>query len=176
MSFKKGYRQSEDTKRKRSLAQKGRPLTAEHRAKLKGKRPNVIPWNKGKKGYRVHSDEFKEKMRKHIPWNKNKKGIQIAWNKGLKGYNAGEKSSAWKGGITPMNIRLRHSLEYRIWRESVFARDNYMCIWCGDDRGGNLNAHHIKPFADYPELRFAIDNGRTPCRECHKKAHNHAKR
>ena len=75
----------------------------------------------------------------------------------------------WKGGITEMNQKIRGSLEYKLWRTAVFERDNYTCIWCGNKKGGNLQADHIKPFAHYPELRFAIDNGRTLCRECHQK-------
>lgn len=81
----------------------------------------------------------------------------------------GENSPHWRGGITPINEAIRKSLEYRLWRDSVFKRDNYTCIWCGNSESGNLNADHIKPFAFYPELRFAIDNGRTLCRECHQK-------
>lgn len=80
----------------------------------------------------------------------------------------GSKSHLWRGGITPENHRLRSSVEYKLWRESVFKRDSFTCVWCGDNRGGNLNADHIKPFAFYPELRFAIDNGRTLCVPCHK--------
>lgn len=70
--------------------------------------------------------------------------------------------------ITPLNIRIRMSIEYKLWREAVFKRDDYTCIWCGQV-GKNLNADHIKPFCNFPELRFAIDNGRTLCISCHKK-------
>ncbi len=88
-------------------------------------------------------------------------------------YYRGEKHPNWKGNKSEIE-RLRKSVEYQLWRKSVFERDNYTCIWCGDNRGGNLEADHIKPFALFPELRFAIDNGRTLCVECHKKTSTYA--
>ena len=74
----------------------------------------------------------------------------------------------WKGGIDSESHRLRNSFEYKLWRKSVFERDNYTCIWCGANKSETLNADHIKPFSLFPELRFAIDNGRTLCVDCHK--------
>lgn len=79
----------------------------------------------------------------------------------------GERSHFWQGGKTKESMKIRCSLEYRLWRETVFKRDNFTCIWCGQ-RGGKLEADHIKPFSLFPELRFAIDNGRTLCRKCHQ--------
>lgn len=102
------------------------------------------------------------------------------WNKGLKGFRSGEKSHLWKGGITPENHKIRTSLEYKLWRKSVFVRDNYTCVSCGDrQKSGHplkLQAHHIKPFAYFPELRFAIDNGSTLCLSCHKKTDSYGKK
>lgn len=93
-------------------------------------------------------------------WQKGKKRPEISGNNN---YN-------WKGGITPLNLKLRHSVEYNFWRESVFKRDNYICIWCGTK--GNINADHIQLFSERPDLRFAIDNGRTLCKSCHDKRHS----
>ncbi len=78
----------------------------------------------------------------------------------------GEKGSSWKGGITPLIKRIRKSPEYKLWRTAVFERDNYACVWCGQI-GGVLEVDHIKPFSQYPELRFSIDNGRVLCKKCH---------
>ena len=88
----------------------------------------------------------------------------------------GENNPRWKGGITPINKKIRNSLEYKLWRKAVFERDNYTCVWCKDKRGGNLNADHIKSFALFPELRLSIDNGRTLCLECHKKTDSYLSR
>ena len=76
------------------------------------------------------------------------------------------KNPNWKGGITPENLKIRASIEFRLWREANFARDNWTCQKC-KKKGGRLHSHHIQNFAQYPELRFAINNGRTLCRKCH---------
>lgn len=83
----------------------------------------------------------------------------------------GEKGSGWKGGINPVNNTIRKSVDGRLWREAVFARYNWTCQKCGA-RGCNLNAHHIMNFAEYPGLRFAINNGTVLCRPCHMKFHD----
>jgi predicted restriction endonuclease len=82
----------------------------------------------------------------------------------------GEKNPRWRGGVTSANQKIRDSEESKLWRKAVWARDNYTCIWCGRKRSKTviIQADHIKPFAYFPELRFAIDNGRTLCKECHR--------
>lgn len=64
----------------------------------------------------------------------------------------------------------RKTEEYKTWRADVFARDGFKCQVCGQV-GGVLNAHHIKEFSKYPDLRYKVENGVTLCEECHKKLH-----
>ncbi len=84
--------------------------------------------------------------------------------------NSGASHWNWKGGITPANQKGRSSIEYAQWRKAVFARDGYVCQACGK-RGGRLNAHHKKPWAKFPALRYDVENGVTLCENCHKKEH-----
>lgn len=74
----------------------------------------------------------------------------------------------WQGGITPERIKAYFSKEYQDWRRTVFERDDYTCQGCGE-RGGRLNADHIKPYSLFPALRFDVFNGRTLCADCHRK-------
>ena len=123
---------------------------------------------------------------KDTPWNKGKKGSQLAWNKGLtkedhesiskmgfqKGhkFNRGENSYSWKGGITPENVKIRNSIQMKLWKESLLIRDNWTCQKCGQN-GGKLESHHILNFSTYLDLRFDINNGITLCKKCHKEFH-----
>ncbi len=83
----------------------------------------------------------------------------------------GEKCHSYKDGKLTERRGQRFSQEYKRWRYNVFSHDHFTCQQCGDKRGGNLIAHHIKPFADYPELRFEISNGITLCESCHDRIH-----
>ena len=83
----------------------------------------------------------------------------------------GNIAANWRNGATLLNQIIRTSTPFKIWREAVFKRDQYTCFFCGA-YGKYLNAHHLKPFAKFPELRFAIDNGITVCKTCHYKIHS----
>lgn len=80
----------------------------------------------------------------------------------------GKNHHNWRGGHGSERHNLMKQKEYQLWRIAVFMRDDYTCQSCGDNKGGNLQAEHIKSWALYPELRYAINNGRTLCKNCHK--------
>jgi len=144
---------SEETKRKISEAQRGnknhnfgKHFSDEVKRKMSERRKGISPWNKGKKLSEEHRRKLSEALR-------------------------GEKCHLWKGGITLEDYKIRTGIEMRLWRESVFARDSWTCQKCGDNKGRNLNAHHIHNFSTYVESRTSIGNGITFCDKCHKEFH-----
>jgi len=175
-SFNYGKHHSEETKKKISESHKGKKLSEEHRRKiseaLKGRiitgewKRKISEVTKGKNNPfygKNHSEEAKRKLSKFHENKKLPEETKLKMSEAQKG----EKSHNWKGGLTPINKRIRHSLEYKFWRRAVFERDDYTCKVCGK-RGCRLNAHHVKSFAKFPELRFEIDNGITRCVDCHR--------
>ena len=69
----------------------------------------------------------------------------------------------------------RNYQDYSEWRTKVFERDDYTCQKCGQ-RGGQLNAHHKKPFSKYPDLRTDLNNGITLCVKCHRETHRNKRK
>lgn len=126
---------------------------------------------KGIKGFQK-GQKFTEEHKRKISLATSKYRIgkhhSISTRKKLSSKKLGINNPNWKGGISPENKKIRMGIEFRLWRESVFARDNWTCQECGV-RGKELHPHHIKSFSKYPELRFAIDNGITLCKVCHIK-------
>jgi len=127
----------------------------------------VLPvWNKGLKTGLVPKSAFK----KGVPsWNK---GLPKTWKSpgDIKKGATGEKSIAWRGGLTTINEKIRGSLEIKLWKKACMERDNFTDQKTGQ-RGGDLVVHHINNFADFPELRTSIENGITLSRKAHDEFH-----
>ena len=152
--MKKGMHQDEATKLKISKSMKLLPS-----------------WNDG-------SDKAKKRLEQVRAMGKKHHGEYPSWLKPYQfkiGNNSNPKGRPRlpgnEGKYRKPNDKPRHTKEYKLWRLAVFERDNNKCIWC--ESNIRLEADHIKPWKDYPELRFAIDNGRTLCHECHKKTDNY---
>lgn len=130
---------------------KGKRMSEESRAKM-SEAAKARPSNRlGKK----HSAETKAKI-SAITRERTPRGADAP------GYIDGK-------GVERHGIRL--SSDLKRWRYQVYLRDGFACSHCGDGTGGNLNAHHIRPFAECPELRFDVRNGITLCEGCHGLAH-----
>lgn len=55
--------------------------------------------------------------------------------------------------------------QYKDWRKSVLNRDGRKCVKCGSKQ--QIQVHHKKTWADYPELRYDQNNGEVVCLSCH---------
>lgn len=129
-------------------------------------------WNKGVKLSPEQREVAVNRLREWWadPLNRKKLSLSIKgrlpWNTGKKRpHMTGELNWRWRGGITPETKAQRVEF-WTFFRKRVFERDNYTCQKCSI-RGANLHADHIKPWAEYPEERFSLDNCRTLCRKCH---------
>lgn len=157
--------------------------------------PPKINYKRGKEHHffgKKHTDATKKKISKSNTGRNCSKGSnhfnfgrkhsveqKEKWSK----ERSGKNNPAWKGGVTSLYDKIRHCKLYEQWRLKVFKRDQYTCQECGDNKGGNLNADHIKPFAlilkEYKIKSFKqakecnilwdIKNGKTLCCSCHKK-------
>ena len=176
----------------------GRKCTEETKRKIGESNKGNIPWSKGKRTAtrvkiicKVCNKELEDYLSNKRSglcslkcyW-QSKKGSSGYWkgksrsfedrkkmSAGRKGLTAKEKHPKWKGGISSKYAIIRSSFEYKEWRRNVFKRDRFTCIMCGhrSKRRDDIQADHIKRFADFPELRFEISNGRTLCVPCHKR-------
>ena len=84
--------------------------------------------------------------------------------------NKGENHYNWNPNLTDEERENgRNCPENYQWRKAVLDRDNDHCQKCGISK--NLEAHHILPWALFPELRFEVENGITFCKSCHDRYH-----
>lgn len=141
----------------------------------------MMPWNKGKRGYKVKpcSEERKIKIglgnKGKIVSKEAKKKIGLASrgrknpmvSKIMKG-RTGENHPRWIKDRTKLKKSGgRRNRAYDYWRRQVLERDNWKCRIANQDCKGKLVAHHILPWRDFPELRYKINNGITLCQYHH---------
>ena len=131
---------------------------------LKGKRMSVESRKKMSQAARRRKSN--RLGRRHTPETR-RKISQIVRERAARG----KACHSFKDGKVADRRGQRFSAEYKRWRFDVFAKDGFVCQQCGDSRGGNLQAHHVKSFSDHPELRFVVENGITICEKCHEKTH-----
>jgi len=172
------YKQSEATKKKISIANKGKHFS---------------PSTEFKKRRKL-TKEFKNKISLSLMGKNNplfgkhhSQEAKIKMSLAKKGKPSHKKGKFLKN--TPIQILIRSSNKSIQWRQKIFIRDNFTCQKCSKC-GGILEAHHIKGFKKllqeakvllplfslydaamlYSPL-WDINNGQTLCKNCHKDYH-----
>lgn len=141
----------------------------------KGKRNSpMTEFKKGSSGFLgKHSNATKEKMselKKHgLLKGVFKKGHKLSFEsrKKLSITLRGLKEEEWTN-FSNSKFRDRKCASYKLWRKSVFERDNYTCQVCNKREGQFIEAHHINRFISFPNERYDLNNGLTVCKgDCH---------
>lgn len=181
---KKGYKQTEEHKRKRSDSLKGHFVSKETKKKIslkrKGKKHSKItkqkikgrvPINKGKtkENYlplKVVSEKMKIARKKKF-WNSPNYKHSVETKKKMKQNHtdvSDKNNPNWRGGcFEPYTIDWKETL-----KKSIRERDKYICKLCfihQDYLEEKLHVHHI----DYNKKNCNPDNLISLCRKCHAK-------
>lgn len=106
--------------------------------------------------------------------------FSIEWRENISRSQKGRKppTTAFKKGQKPWNwiedrtqlsqcSDVHKSTAYNEWSKMIKVRDNWKCRIANEDCKGQLEAHHILSFVDYPELRYELNNGITLCHAHH---------
>lgn len=175
-----GQKKSAETRRRMSEAAKKRPadyyektihspesrkLAAE---KLKGR----TPWQ----SLQPMTEAFREARRQAMLGQPK----SIEHRRKMSETRRGEKSHFWIDGRHKANYSERQSairkLPYRLWRKAVFTKANSTCELKDETCSGRLQAHHIKGWTEFPDLRYDPSNGQALCKSHHERTDNFAGR
>ena len=143
-------------------------------------------WQQGRRCWYCRNEKISERQKGKTPSEETKKKISEAekgrifseetkrkMSESHKGKYLGENHPSWNPNLTDEDRQhTRKYPEYNEWRKSVFEIDSFTCQKCGDNRGGNLNPHHIESYSNNPELRTTVSNGITFCKDCHLDFHH----
>ena len=158
-----------------------------------GFQKGYTPKNKGKKG--IYSEEVLKKLSDSKLGSKNpmfgkkmteeakekariKLRIKMLGNKngiGNKGPGLiGSKNPNWIIDRSKLKTDNEHQYDtqYKIWMLQVKERDNWKCRINDNDCKGKLEAHHILPWSQFPQLRYNINNGISLCHFHHPRKKN----
>ena len=114
-----------------------------------------------KKHYKQYNRKLNRKHYKNYDRNYHKKHPEI-------GLRSNKKRLIKLGEQFNMN-HFEYQYALNSWSKTIKKLDNYMCKNC--DSIHNLNAHHIMPKKDFPELSLNLENGITLCEYCHSLTH-----
>lgn len=125
------------------------------------------PWNKGLSKADFPQLSNSGVKRGSIPWNKGKEMPMLH----------GEKHYNWIPDRTKIKKQEeRNNPNDKQWKYSVYKRDNFKCRLANENCSKKIEAHHIKSWKEYQELRYKTNNGITLCHAHHPRKRAEEKR
>lgn len=124
------------------------------------------------KGVRTLSEEAKRK----IGLASKGKKLTDETKKKIGDSQRGEKSWRWKPNRDLKKRQERNDSAYQDWRKQVWMRDGFKCRIADFNCMGQIEAHHILNWEEFPELRYQTNNGITLCHAHHPRKRAEEKR